>query len=57
MSLDFNLTEEHNMLVDAIGEALRPWTNERKAELQNMVENSIFPEELWQTFADVGLLG
>ena len=57
MSLDFNLSEENVMLVDAVGEAMKPWTNERKLELQNMVENSIFPEELWQTFADIGLLG
>jgi len=57
MSLNYNLSEENNMLVDAVGEAMKPWTNERKAELQNMVENSIFPEEMWQTFADVGLLG
>jgi len=45
------------MLVDALGEAMKPWTNERKAELQGMVENSVFPEAMWQTFADVGLLG
>ena len=57
MSLGFDLTEENNMLVDAIGEAMKPWTNERKAELQDMVDNSVFPEEMWQTFADIGLLG
>ena len=57
MSLDFNLSEENNMLVDAVGEAMKPWTNERKAELREMVDNSVFPEEMWQTFADLGLLG
>jgi len=57
MSLNFNLSEENVMLIDAVGEAMKPWANERKAELQNMVENSIFPEDMWQTFADVGLLG
>jgi alkylation response protein AidB-like acyl-CoA dehydrogenase len=36
---------------------MKPWTNERKAELQDMVDNSVFPEEMWQTFADLGLLG
>jgi acyl-CoA dehydrogenase len=45
------------MLDDALGEAMKPWTNERKAELQDMVDNSVFPEEMWQTFADIGLLG
>ena len=57
MSLNFVLSEENNMLVDALGDAMKPWTNERKAELQDMVEHSVFPEEMWQTFADVGLLG
>ena len=45
------------MLVDAVGEAMKPWVNERKTELREMVENSVFPEDLWQAFADVGLLG
>lgn len=57
MSLDFNLSEENVMLVDAVGEAIKPWANERKAELQDMVDNTVFPQELWQTFADIGLLG
>ena len=57
MSLDFSFSEENTMLVDAVGEAVKPWANERKSELQTMVENSIFPEEMWQTFADIGLLG
>ena len=57
MSLNFNFSEENVMLVDALGEAMKPWTNERKAELHDMVDNSVFPEEIWQTFADVGLLG
>ena len=57
LSLNFNFSEENVMLVDALGEAMKPWANERKAELQDMVENSVFPAEMWQTFADVGLLG
>jgi acyl-CoA dehydrogenase len=57
MSLSFSFSEENTMLVDAVGEAMKPWANERKAELQDMVENSVFPQELWQTFADIGLLG
>ena len=57
MSLNFNLSEENHMLVDAVGEAIKPWTSERKVELRDMVENSVFPDDLWQTFADVGLLG
>ena len=57
MSLSFDFSEENTMLVDAVGEAMKPWTNERKAELRDMVDNSIFPADLWQTFADIGLLG
>lgn len=57
MSLDFTFSEENNMLVDAVGEAMKPWANERKRELQDMVDNSVFPEDMWQTFANLGLLG
>ncbi len=57
MSLNFSFSEENVMLVDALGEALKPWTTTRKQELADMVSNSIFPDELWQTFADVGLMG
>jgi acyl-CoA dehydrogenase len=57
VGLNFSFSEENIMLVDAVGEALKPWENERKTELRDMVEDSIFPEDLWQTFADVGLLG
>ncbi len=57
MSLNFNLSEENTMLVDAVGDALAPWTSTRKKELAEMVKNSIFPQELWQTFADLGLMG
>jgi acyl-CoA dehydrogenase len=57
VGLNFSFSEENVMLVDAVGEALKPWENERKTELRDMVEDSIFPEDLWQTFADVGLLG
>jgi alkylation response protein AidB-like acyl-CoA dehydrogenase len=57
MSLGFDFSEENTMLVDSVAEAMKPWANERKAELAGMVEDSIFPQELWQAFADVGLLG
>jgi acyl-CoA dehydrogenase len=57
MSLSFDFSEENTLLVDAVAEAMKPWANERKVELREMVENSVFPEELWQTFADIGLLG
>ncbi|MBT4519025.1 MAG: acyl-CoA/acyl-ACP dehydrogenase [Halieaceae bacterium] len=57
MSLNFDFSEENTMLVSAVGDALRPWTGERKAELREMVNSSVFPAELWQTFAEIGLMG
>jgi acyl-CoA dehydrogenase len=57
VSLNFNVSEENTMLVDAVGNALAPWTTTRKKELAEMVINSVFPQDLWQTFADVGLMG
>ncbi len=57
MSLNFDFAEEHDMLTHAVGEAMKPWANERKSELQRMVDDSVFPEDMWRTFADVGLLG
>lgn len=57
MSLNFNLSEEQNMLVDSVGEAMKPWVNERKAELRQMVKDTVFPADMWQVFADIGLLG
>jgi hypothetical protein len=51
MNLNFGFSEENVMLVDALGEALKLWANERKAELQDMVDNSLFPTQMWQTFA------
>jgi acyl-CoA dehydrogenase len=57
MSLGFGFSEENTLLVDAVGEAMKPWVNERKTELREMVEQTVFPQDLWQIFADVGLLG
>ena len=57
MSLDFTFSEENIMLVDALGDAMKPWASTRKKELTEMVSNNVFPQELWQTFADVGLMG
>jgi hypothetical protein len=33
MNLDFSFSEENTMLVNAVGEAMKPWANERKTGL------------------------
>lgn len=57
MSLDFNLSDENRMVQQAIKDAIAPWATTRRPEMRKMVRESVFPHELWQTFADVGLLG
>ncbi len=57
MNLNFNFSEENTMLVDAIDTAMKPWITTRKKELDEMVSQAMFCEDLWQTFADVGLMG
>ncbi len=56
MSLDFELSDEHELVRHSVTEALRPW-QDRKAELRELAKTSRFPEEMWKDFARVGLLG
>jgi acyl-CoA dehydrogenase len=57
MSLNFDFSEENTQFVEAVGTAMTPWVTSRKAELKQAVSNTEFSEDLWQSFADVGLLG
>lgn len=56
MSLDFELSEEHQLVEKAVRDAMAPWV-ERRAELRAMTKRAELPEELWQTFAEIGLIG
>ena len=56
--LNFSLTEDHRMVQQSVEDAMQPWTKgERRAELRRKAKVNEFSDELWQTFADVGLLG
>src|SRR3972149_6200435 len=56
MALDFQLAEEHTMVRTTVRSMLSKYEPRRK-ELIDMAKAHIFPEELWQDFAKVGLLG
>ena len=55
-NLNFSLNEEQRMVQQAVEDALQPWLS-RRDELREMARTNTFNDEMWQTFADVGLLG
>ncbi len=56
MALDFELSEEHQLVEKTVRDAMKPWV-ERRAELREMTKRAELPEELWKDFAELGLLG
>lgn len=56
MALDFQLAEEHTMVRTTVRSMLSKY-EPRRQELRDMAKAHVFPEELWQDFAKVGLLG
>ena len=56
MSLDFGLSEEHQLVENTVRAAMVPWVA-RRAELREMTKRAELPEELWKDFAELGLLG
>jgi alkylation response protein AidB-like acyl-CoA dehydrogenase len=56
MSLNFDLSDEHQLVEKAVRDAMLPWTK-RRPELREMTRRAELPEELWQDFAELGLLG
>ena len=56
MSLDFALSDEQKLVRTSVSEMLQPFIP-RKKEFREMAAKGQFPEELWQAFADVGLMG
>lgn len=55
-TLNFSLSEEHRMVQQSVADAMQPWLG-RRSELRAMAKCNEFSSELWQSFADVGLLG
>jgi len=56
VSLDFELSEEHQLVENAVRAAMAPWVA-RRTELREMTRRAELPEELWHDFAELGLLG
>ena len=56
MSLDFALSDEQKLVRTSVSEMLQPFIP-RKKEFREMAAKGQFPEELWQAFADMGLMG
>ncbi len=54
--LNFSLTEEQRMVQQSVADAMAPFA-ERLPEMRAKAKNNEFNHELWQAFADVGLLG
>ena len=56
VSLDFDLSQEHQLVEKTVRDAMAPWV-ERRAELRELTKRAEMPEELWRDFAEIGLLG
>ena len=56
MSLDFALSDEQKLVRTSVSEMLQPFIP-RKKEFREMAAKGQFPEELWQAFADMGMMG
>lgn len=56
MTLDFRLSEEHELVRAAVRQMLQKYIP-RREEFRQMNANRQFPQELWDDFAAIGLLG
>ena len=56
MSLDFALSDEQKLIRNSVSEMLQQFIP-RKQEFRKMGREGKFPEELWQAYADMGLMG
>ena len=56
MSLDFALSDEQKLVRNSVREMLQQFLP-RRAEFRDMGREGQFPEELWQAYADMGLMG
>jgi len=56
MPLDFTLSEEHTLIKSSVKAMLQPFAG-RRQEFRELAREGKFPEELWQAFASIGLMG
>lgn len=55
--LNFRLSEEHRLLLEAVHDAIKRLEPKRREFMRVIFEERRFPEELWQVMAEVGILG
>lgn len=57
MTLNFDLSEEHRMIQDALREMLSKYVPNRTEITRKMFNEKKFPPEIWQEFITLGLTG
>jgi len=57
MALDFSLSEEQQMVRDTARDVLGRFSDRRDELIHQIMVEKVFPEELWQAFAEAGFLG
>ncbi|HJN72891.1 MAG TPA: acyl-CoA dehydrogenase family protein [Myxococcota bacterium] len=57
MALDFELSEEHLAVQEAMRNCLEPFSGRREELTRMVLKEKRFPEELWQAICATGLLG
>ena len=55
--MEFSLSEEHGMLLDAVRGLLRKTKGEHDRYLKMIFEERRFPEEIWDQMAEAGIIG
>lgn len=57
MTLDFVLADEHQMVRNTVKQMLQKWQPRRQELHELAYKHNEFPQELWDDFAEIGLLG
>lgn len=57
MALDFQLSEEHQLLKKTVADMLKQFTPKREHYKKVILEEKKFPQEIWDAFAEIGLTG
>jgi alkylation response protein AidB-like acyl-CoA dehydrogenase len=57
MSIDFNLSWEHEQIKEAMRACLEPFQGRREELTKMVVHDKIFPQEVWDAVTGTGLMG